>query len=122
MDITRRKLLKLAGLGALGLTAGKYAKVFANNAFTETTLTEIGTGKRWAMVVDVRKCLVKEDCRDCINACHTTHNVPDIGNPKDEIKWIWKEDFENVFIDQENHYLNENLKAVSYTHLTLPTN
>ena len=28
MDKNRRKLLKLAGLGALGLTAGKYAKVF----------------------------------------------------------------------------------------------
>ena len=62
------------------------------------------------MVVDVKKCLVKEDCKIVYNACHKTHNVPDIGNPKDEIKWIWKEDFENAFSDQENHYLKEELK------------
>ena len=110
MDITRRKLLKLAGLGALGLTAGKYAKVFGRDYFSETAVSEMSDVKRWAMVVDVRKCLVKEDCKECIDACHITHNVPDLGNPKDEVKWIWKEDFESVFIDQENHYLEENLK------------
>lgn len=110
MDITRRKLLKLAGLGALGLTAGKYVKVFGRDFSNETSLLDPEKNKRWAMVVDLRKCLEKEDCMECINACHITHNVPDLGNPKDEIKWIWKEDFESVFIDQENHYLKENLK------------
>jgi molybdopterin-containing oxidoreductase family iron-sulfur binding subunit len=110
MDITRRKLLKLAGLGAVGLSAGKYAKIFAKESFNKISSMNIGSSKRWAMVVDVRKCLVKEDCRDCINACHITHNVPELGNQKDEVKWIWKEDFENVFIEQENHYLEEKLK------------
>lgn len=109
MSITRRRLLKLAGLGALGLTAGKYAKVFAKESFSELPTLEVGQKKRLAMVVDLRKCLVKEDCRDCISACHTTHNVPDLGNPKDEVKWIWKEDYKQVFIEEENLYLKEDL-------------
>jgi len=62
------------------------------------------------MVVDLNKCLVEEGCTKCINACHKTHNVPDIGNPKDEIKWIWKEPFENAFVDQENFYMTSSLE------------
>jgi len=109
MDINRRKLLKLAGLGAVGLAAGKYSKIFAKDSFSKIISTGSKIKKRLAMVVDLRKCLVKEDCRDCINACHTEHNVPELGNPKDEVKWIWKEDYRQVFIEQENHYLKEDL-------------
>jgi len=36
------------------------------------------------------------DCKDCILACHSVHNVPDMGT-KDEIKWIWREDFAHAF-------------------------
>ncbi len=47
------------------------------------------------MAVDLTKCTA--DCTDCIVACHTLHNVPNFGNPKDEIKWIWQEPFSVVF-------------------------
>jgi hypothetical protein len=40
---------------------------------------------RWAMVVDLRRCIQEQGCTDCIQACHKTHNVPDFGNPKDEV-------------------------------------
>ncbi len=70
-------------------------------------------GKRWAMVIDTRKCLEKEGCRDCINACHHIHNVPEFDNAKDEIKWIWKEKYEQAFPEQENEYIEDGLKEKS---------
>lgn len=66
-------------------------------------------GKRWAMVIDLKKCLKKEGCQDCITACHHVHNVPQFDNIKDEVKWIWKDNYENVFPDQENKYVEEGL-------------
>jgi molybdopterin-containing oxidoreductase family iron-sulfur binding subunit len=65
------------------------------------------------MVVDTRKC--REDCTDCINACHTVHNVPDFGNPKDEIKWIWTDDYEHAFPGRHNSYLSDDVKARPFT-------
>ena len=35
------------------------------------------------------------------DACHTEHNVPDLGNPKVEIKWIWQETYEHAFPGQQ---------------------
>jgi molybdopterin-containing oxidoreductase family iron-sulfur binding subunit len=36
--------------------------------------------------------------------------VPDLGNPKDEVKWIWREPFEHVFQEQEYEHLEDTLK------------
>ena len=49
-------------------------------------------------------------CRDCITACHNAHNVPDIGNPKEEVKWIWPERFENVFPAENHAYIPEAIR------------
>jgi molybdopterin-containing oxidoreductase family iron-sulfur binding subunit len=108
MDENRRKFLKLAGLTALGITAGKYMKVFANEIPSIPDYKKEVSEKRWAMVIDLKKCAVKEGCQNCVKACNKTHNVPELDNRNHEIKWIWKEDYRHVFIDQENHYLNEN--------------
>ena len=110
MDKNRRKFLKLTGLGALGLTAGKYADLFGNATSTKISFDDGDTKIRYAMVIDLKKCLAKEDCKLCIDACHKTHNVPDFGNKKDEIKWIWKEEYEHAFPNKENYYLKEELK------------
>ena len=50
----------------------------------------------------------------CIKACHRLYNVPDIGNPKEEIKWIWKETYEHTFPGQENEYIAEKFKARNF--------
>lgn len=121
MDKNRRKFLKLAGLTALGVTAGKYINIIAKDtahklpladstSIAELSSVKVDAKNRWAMVVDLNKCLVEEGCTKCINACHKTHNVPDIGNPKDEIKWIWKENYENAFLDQENYFMKASLE------------
>jgi len=107
MTIDRRDFLKGAGVAALAIAAKP-----ALDIVTAATLPEESplVGKRWAMVIDLRKCISRKNCTACITACHKTHNVPDFGNTKDEIKWIWKEGFEHAFPDQANEYPDEALK------------
>ena len=66
------------------------------------------TKKRWGMVIDTRKC--KDGCTDCISACNKTHNVPQHDNKKHEIKWVWKEKFENLFPDLVDPFMDEKVK------------
>ena len=74
-------------------------------------------GRRWAMVVDLRK-ECPDGCRDCIGACNTTHNVPafkDEAEPKrHEIKWIWTEPYERTFPGAENQYMSEHMKDMPF--------
>jgi len=113
MEESRRSFLKLGGLCALGLGALPVA-----NALGQTDLPKVTpdpkalVGKRWAMVVDMQKCWEKgkPGCQDCILACHATHNVPDIGTIKEEVKWLWAEHYENAFPGQESLYMPEGMK------------
>jgi Fe-S-cluster-containing dehydrogenase component len=113
MEESRRSFLKLGGLCALGLGALPVV-----DALGKTDLPKVMAdpkalvGKRWAMVVDMGKCWEKgkPGCQDCILACHVTHNVPDIGTTKEEVKWLWTEHFENAFPGQESLFMPENVK------------
>jgi molybdopterin-containing oxidoreductase family iron-sulfur binding subunit len=111
MDIDRRKFITIAGLTAV-TTLGRKALGESPAVEQRGLLPEERplVGKRWAMIIDIRKCLNEEGCTECIKACHSIHNVPDFGNPKDEIKWIWKERFEEAFPSQEHLYVEESLK------------
>jgi Fe-S-cluster-containing dehydrogenase component len=100
MAPTRREFLIRAGVSAAGLLLPPYAVYAAVQA--GKTATEAApaprptlTAKRWAMAVQGGKC--PPDCRDCIDACHLAHNVPAIGNPKDDVHWIGLEGVERVF-------------------------
>lgn len=112
MGIGRRGFIKLAGLTtAAGIIGKTPADVFADEQLPEVSQQgEAIVGKRWAMVIDLNKCRQEEGCTDCIQACHSIHNVPDFGNPKDEVKWIWKEHFDHAFHEQEHQYINEEIK------------
>jgi len=111
MGVDRRKFLKLSGFTALALTGKKSFDVLAaGQDIPASSQTEALVGKRWAMVIDLRKCLQDKGCTKCIDACHQVHNVPDIGNPKDEVKWIWKEEYEDAFGAHEDHFVKEGLK------------
>ena len=107
MGVDRRKFLKIAGIASLGLAARPAIDLFAAVQLPEESPL---VAKRWAMVVDLRKCLSQEGCTQCIDACHRVHNVPKIDIPDDEIKWIWKEPFEHAFHDQEHEYLADDLR------------
>ena len=54
MDENRRKFLKLAGLAALGIPAGKYVKVFANELPAKVPYVRVSSKKRLAMVINLK--------------------------------------------------------------------
>jgi molybdopterin-containing oxidoreductase family iron-sulfur binding subunit len=113
MAMDRRRFCWLAGLSALGV-AGSSAPTSRGQApapgdSSATAIAEPILGKRWAMVVDLQACRREKGCRDCIDICHKVHNVPDFGNPKDEVKWIWKEPYAEAFPNQKHEHMAHDL-------------
>lgn len=109
MKSTRRTFLKIAGLSLLGVGAKPIFDALAGGEEAKVIKAPEGLrAKRWAMAVNPKKC--SSGCKDCIEACHRVHNVPDFGNPKDEIKWIWNEPFKDAFPGQEHAYIEESFK------------
>ncbi len=102
MSVDRRGFLKLAGCASvLGIGGAKVASAVAGSAGgTYDHPHHATTARRWAMVIQVHKCLKDEGCTACKDACHLAHNVPSFDNPKDEIKWIWRESFHHAFPEQ----------------------
>lgn len=127
MDAKRREFLKIAGLSALAgisapsavnmLVKGPAEAIAASGGHGETAHgggqghgEEQSTGVRLGMVIDIKKFGEhKELAPKCVNVCHSTHNVPDFGNPKDEIKWIWEEHYENAFTEHSHYKRNTEL-------------
>ena len=108
MELSRRKLFKIAGLSLLGLSAKPALDVLSRVELPEPSPTPEGLPKkRWAMAVELKKCWSVENCRDCVDACHRVHNVPDFGNPKEEIKWIWTVPYEKAFPEQNDEFMEE---------------
>ena len=111
MKSSRRGFLKLAGLSAAGV-AGSSAVASKVSGTTEHE-PPATTGKRWGMVIDLRK-FAKDDSlyETVVAACHREHSVPDFGDDaKNEVKWIWTEPFETAFHSEEFHYIREDLKG-----------
>ncbi|NDY43138.1 4Fe-4S dicluster domain-containing protein [Dissulfurirhabdus thermomarina] len=108
MGLNRREFLKIAGvstmLGLGGMGSIELLAPGSLEASGEFPAKGAASGIRYGMVVDMRRCAKEEGCKKCITACHTTHNVPDHGNRKDEVKWIWKEPFEAAFPGQHHEY------------------
>lgn len=121
MKESRRKFLKIVGLTAVGITAEKFINVRAQGTTSKLLTKTVDSSKvlvktsadkkeRLAMVIDLRKCISEKGCTKCIDACNKIHNIPDFGESKDEIKWIWKEPYEDAFVDQENFYMQDEFK------------
>ena len=100
-------MLKLSLLAAAGLARGNSLLASLASAKPSDVLEpgEALKAGRWAMVIDIRKCLAARDCRDaCVRACREAHNVPDIASRRHEVKWIWKETGEHVFPGQLDEF------------------
>jgi len=114
MRVDRRGFLKIAGLVTLGVASkpllDAVAAVEGPKALGTSAAVE---GAKWAMVIDPRAC--EEGCRDCIDACHSVHNVPSLDEPKHEIKWVWPAGYEEAFPDQEDHFIGEHVKGLHFT-------
>ena len=106
--MNRKSFLRLGCASLLGLAGRK-----AGNAWElldpDQMAKEAGalTARRWAMVIDAKKCLQEEGCEKCIQACHTVHNVPQFEEHSHEVKWIWKEPFKDAFISEQSAFANE---------------
>lgn len=110
MGIDRRKFLKIAGLTTIMGLGGKTAFELLAPGQVEASLKEIPLtkAKRWGMAIDMEK-MSEELIDSCSEACHQVHNVPDWGDPRVEIKWIWKEIYEHAFPGQGHNYQAEEL-------------
>lgn len=110
MEADRRDFLKLAGMVSLSLIVPG-ALPAASRASSAPAPALVG--KRWAMAIDASKC--PSGCADCIAACHSVHNVPDFGNSKDEIKWIWREEFARAFPAEKFPYMKDDIGKLRLT-------
>ena len=101
MDSNRRDFLKAAGVVVVGIGGGstsllaRAAEHGAPGAAEEAART-----KRYALVIDTTRCKASEGCTACTKACNSIHNVPLIEDPKEEVKWIWKDELHYVFEDR----------------------
>lgn len=116
MVLNRRFFLKAAGLTTLAGLGGHAAMEFlapgaldAAQPAKISVFPEALTAKRWAMVIDKTKFTSWTLYQKCIDACHTTHNVPNIPG-KQEIKWLWTDSFKRVFPEQEGDFLPNDIK------------
>jgi len=115
MTTNRRSFLKIAGVSALtmmtpSLFLPAWAKENLRIPGRDDSSARALAAKRWAMAVQPSQC--PEGCTDCIAACHAVHNVPDFGNPKDEVKWIWTEPFAAVFSSEDHRYQGQALQKM----------
>ncbi|MDD5451690.1 MAG: 4Fe-4S dicluster domain-containing protein [Desulfovibrionales bacterium] len=112
MGINRREFLKIVGISAVAGLGGTSAVELLRRAPVEASQVSPNpkalTAKRWAMVIDTRK-LTEADCKRMIEACHRIHNVPDIGT-KQDVKWIWTEEYEHAFPDDMNKFVSDEVK------------
>ncbi len=117
MHRSRRDFMKLAGVSALGLSAGTLG-FLGEGANAADALPDAEnfkkpiTAKRWAMVIDTAKF---DDAlhKKVIDACHSVHNVPQIEG-KQEIKWIWTADYESSFPTERPAYLADAVEHRKY--------
>jgi Fe-S-cluster-containing dehydrogenase component len=116
MAPTRREFLKIAGASAVGLLLPPWAPLTAANAVIPAAIPSGAAlaalkAKRWGMAIDNAKC--RPDCRDCIDACHVAHNVPNFGNAKDDVHWIGLEKMGHIFPAEVHPRLPEAIRTLS---------
>jgi len=109
MERDRRDFLKLAGVSLLGLGAGAPVAAVASGAARPAN----ATGTHWAMVVDTRKCQSEQGCTKCMDACHVSHNVPEVPGEQHEVKWVWKEKYPQAFPNQVHEFTAESQRERS---------
>ncbi len=103
MKITRKGFLRLLG-GSVGS-----AFVIGAGKVVQAVRSALPAAPRWGMAIDFTKC--QKGCDACTRACRLAHNIPQIPDPKQEIKWIWEEQYENVFPSQPAAFAREGLAA-----------
>jgi Fe-S-cluster-containing dehydrogenase component len=121
MELTRRGFLKMGGLAAIALVIRPALNILPKTKLPKAAEPAI-TSKRWAMAVKTGMC--PDGCTACHDACNLAHNIPDFGNPKDEIKWIWTVPFDDAAPEQSHEFfktkINNNPVVVLCNHCDNP--
>ena len=99
MERSRRKLLKIAGISAIGLSVSPVADLLASNAPAPEMKkgAHALTAEQWGLVIDTRKLKTVHDLEPLFEACHKIHNVPKLTDKRHEIKWIWETEYKHAF-------------------------
>ena len=108
-ETSRRSFLWATGLAAVSFGAGIPIAKCLSSSHGHHEADE-GEGPRWAMVVDTKKCSQADGCTACSKACHEIHNVPEIDNPEEAVKWIWQSDFEGAGLGHAHEFLSDEVK------------
>ncbi len=125
MSINRRQFLKLVGVSTVAGIGGSAVLGGLRNGGLDAAQMSPDPrqlkAKQWGFVVDISKLKSDEDYQKCIDACHSIHNVPDMsGLPEEvrkrqEVKWIWKDNFERTFpTAAPTEYQNAELKEKNF--------
>jgi molybdopterin-containing oxidoreductase family iron-sulfur binding subunit len=116
--MNRRKFLKLAGLAGVGLGLSTTGTLLKGSASASSSHSKAMAKERLALVIDIKKFRTEEDYKRVIDACHSIHNVPTLipekNDPKNEVKWIWKDSYEHTFPDQQDEFHPEAIKEKSF--------
>ncbi|HZK87270.1 MAG TPA: 4Fe-4S dicluster domain-containing protein [Syntrophomonas sp.] len=113
--MNRRDFLKvIAAAGIGGTVVFEGLDNFGAKAAEMNKSSKVLQVKHLGMVIDVSKFQTKEDYQRVAVACHSYHNVPNIDNVNQEVKWIWKDDFEHTFAELESRYLSEEIKTKEF--------
>ena len=104
MNLDRRTFLKLASLGLLAIAAKPAIDLLARPEIVRALGLNNTAHGRLAMAVDLKACTAVAGCRDCILACHSVHNVPEIATRKEEVKWIREATYGQAFTGQDMQY------------------
>lgn len=121
MNSNRRKFLKIAGLSAIAGIGAPSAFNMLLKGEVHASSPEHPTGvhgeaeqqvaKRYGILIDVPKFQQNKGlAQKCVDACHSIHNVPEFGNKKDEIKWLWVEAYQHTFPEHSHYKRNTNLE------------
>jgi len=121
MAVNRRAFLRISSLAAVGAAGGSWLLAAPGQVKLDDFAPrgQALKGGRWALVIDIKKCLESDVRSRCVAACHRFHNVPDFrdkaGSPdrKNEIKWIWEEPFERVFPNENHEFLAKEWNRLS---------
>ena len=112
MEVSRRDFLKLAGIASAGaVVAGSTGSLLTGCSPIRGDKSL--EGKQMTMLFIPERC--EEGCTDCVTACHSKHNVPNLTNKKHEIKWIWETEFKHAFTEHmDNELLMERMEHEPY--------
>lgn len=117
--LSRRQFLKLGALTAGLATLAGCSSANATQALGGGTYQRPANelqAKEWGMFIDMSK-ISEGDIAAMRRACHEAHNVPDIPVERHEIKWIWSEPYENLFLEDIHHNLSEESRKKPYVTL-----